>query len=299
MQLDKTHISIRERDMLDILDLSLHVTRAYAWPLLLTMAMGVVPLMVLNHFLIGWMADLEYREETPIRFFWSMMLLIFIQAPLASIFATSFLGQVVFLERPVFKNVISDVFRLLPRIAWSQLLMRGVGAAVLLMLLVERYGFFNPGVEAFLLPCLAIYAVIIRATRPFMNEIVLLERNPLRSKNRTAMTVGRRSSLLHGPSTGDLFLRWGGTAIFGILLMLGTFGVFRFFYGVFWNNWARGIFPDRFTLELLLPLSMWLTVGLMTVVRFLGYLDTRIRQEGWEVELTMRAEATRLTSKLT
>jgi hypothetical protein len=34
------------------------------------------------------------------------------------------------------------------------------------------------------------------------------------------------------------------------------------------------------------------------VVRYLNYLDTRIRQEGWEVELRMRAEAQRLAARI-
>jgi hypothetical protein len=32
-------------------------------------------------------------------------------------------------------------------------------------------------------------------------------------------------------------------------------------------------------------------------VRFLSYLDLRIRHEGWEVELLMRAEGLRLVGK--
>jgi hypothetical protein len=34
------------------------------------------------------------------------------------------------------------------------------------------------------------------------------------------------------------------------------------------------------------------------VVRFLSYLDTRIRNEGWEVELLLRAEASRFQPKV-
>jgi hypothetical protein len=48
-----------------------------------------------------------------------------------------------------------------------------------------------------------------------------------------------------------------------------------------------------------LPVVLWIVGGYMTVVRFLGYLDLRIRREGWEVELTMRAEAARLARQLT
>jgi hypothetical protein len=43
------------------------------------------------------------------------------------------------------------------------------------------------------------------------------------------------------------------------------------------------------------PLAMWIVAGYFCVVRFLSYLDLRIRREGWEVELRMRAEAARLT----
>jgi hypothetical protein len=41
------------------------------------------------------------------------------------------------------------------------------------------------------------------------------------------------------------------------------------------------------------PISLWIVAGIMAVVRFLSYLDIRIRQEGWAVELRMRAEAIR------
>ena len=41
-------------------------------------------------------------------------------------------------------------------------------------------------------------------------------------------------------------------------------------------------------------LALWLVVAYFSVVRFLSYLDIRIRREGWEVELVMRAENQRL-----
>jgi hypothetical protein len=51
-------------------------------------------------------------------------------------------------------------------------------------------------------------------------------------------------------------------------------------------------------LQVILPAAMWLVVGFTTVVRFLSYLDLRIRHEGWEVELLMRAEAMRLATQV-
>jgi hypothetical protein len=45
-------------------------------------------------------------------------------------------------------------------------------------------------------------------------------------------------------------------------------------------------------------MALWSVLGYFTVVRYLSYLDLRIRTEGWEVELLMRAEGERLTRQL-
>ena len=42
------------------------------------------------------------------------------------------------------------------------------------------------------------------------------------------------------------------------------------------------------------PAAMWLVAGYFSVVRFLSYLDLRIRREGWEVELIVLAAARQL-----
>jgi hypothetical protein len=302
VQLDRTQIAIRERGLSEILDLSLHVLRAYAGPLAISLLIGAAPLMLLNHFLIGWMAaDLGFRESFSaedygrlVRYIWNMILLVLIQAPLMSVFATSYLGQAVFLERPRIGAVVRDVCRMLPQLAWRQVMLRGVGPACLLIFTLDRRSEFDILVEAFLLPALAVYAVLLRAVRPFMNEIILLERNPLRARQSGDMTVGRRSLLLHSPSSGDLLLRWFGYSVVAVLLTLAVFGVFLFSSGVFLNNWT----PGAIMIQFFLPLAMWIVAGYSAVVRFLSYLDLRIRQEGWEVELRLRAEAARLTSQL-
>jgi hypothetical protein len=53
-----------------------------------------------------------------------------------------------------------------------------------------------------------------------------------------------------------------------------------------------------FDVQVVYPACLWLVVAFMSVVRFLNYLDLRIRHEGWEVELLMRAEALRMQTKL-
>ena len=55
---------------------------------------------------------------------------------------------------------------------------------------------------------------------------------------------------------------------------------------------------DRIVFVVYLPIAMWTVASYFTVVRFLSYLDLRIRREGWEVELRMRTEAARLTRQV-
>jgi hypothetical protein len=162
----------------------------------------------------------------------------------------------------------------------------------LLLLVLEREE-VNWFVEAFLLPLLAAYASSLRAFRPFINEIVLLERNSLTSKSDRIMTVGRRSQMLHGSNGGAWFARWLLACLLGGLLILATYGTFYFHVAAPRQDWSQG----PLLTHVLLPLAMWITACYFTVVRFLTYLDARIRQEGWEVELRLRAEATRLTGK--
>lgn len=302
MQLDNTHIAVKERTLVDICDLSLHVMRQYWRPIVLTSLAGAAPMMVINHLLIGWMMGIEYRdaffyldESAAItRYVWDMALLIAIEAPLASIFATAYLGQAVFVDHPKMRDVFRDVFRMLPRVAWCQLLVRGVLPAWLLMLAVPRYEDLEVGIEVFLFPMLALYAVGLRVFRPFINEIVLLERNPLFSRDRTTMTIGRRSAQLHGPSSTDLFSQGLAMSLMTLCLATAMFANFVFLKGVLANSWK----VTPFMLLYALPLACWLVAIFLNVVRFLRYLDLRIRHEGWEVELRLRAEANRMASKL-
>lgn len=302
MQLDRTLIAIHERSLLEIFDLTLHVVRKYFWPLLATLAIGTTPVAVINQLILGWILDVEHRDgffyteesDSIVRYLWDMTLLTFITAPLASVFATKFLGDAVFVERPSLRSVLAAVSRQGLRISWCQLIVRGILPAWMFMAAIERESDFQPGTEILLLGGLAFYSAIVRAWRPFINEIVLLEGNPLRSRSSSVTTVGRRSAYLHSPSSGDLVGRWIGSAAITCLLAFVVFGTFLFTSGVFLNDWR----PGPFMLLFIYPLSLWIVAGFLTVVRFLSYLDLRIRHEGWETELLLRAEAVRLAGRI-
>jgi hypothetical protein len=294
MQLDKTRIVIRERTVLEIMDLGLSVVREYFKPLVQALLLGAVPFALLNFWMIAWMERLnrenEFEFEFPLRYVWDMSLLVFVEAPLATAFITAYLGQAVFVEKPSLRQVVYDVLRMTPRLIWCQVILRGVGFAVFFAACIVND---SPGYEVllFFMSCgLAFW----RAARPFINEIVLLERNPLFGRGSNAMTIGRRSALLHSMVTGDLIAQWFAAAVVSVALVVAfTFSI-QFGIGAITNEYEWGWVMSYFGL----PVALWITAGFMAVVRFLYYLDSRIRQEGWEVELRLRAEAARLASRL-
>jgi hypothetical protein len=76
-------------------------------------------------------------------------------------------------------------------------------------------------------------------------------------------------------------------------MLLGQWGLVGFLWALSSGQWEWSFLKPMFTLYF--QLSLWIVVCYFTIVRFLTYLDLRIRREGWEVELRMRAERARLT----
>jgi hypothetical protein len=129
---------------------------------------------------------------------------------------------------------------------------------------------------------------------PYLNEIILLERNPWRKKGLYGASTASRSSNMHARNRGELFSRWLGSLVIGaglIAVLLSAAWFMRFVF-------AYKMEVDQAFYAVFLQLAIWIVVGYFAVVRFLSYLDLRIRTEGWEVELVMRAEAARLTRQL-
>ena len=290
MQLDKTQIVIRERSFLETLDLSLQVIRSYARPLAISLAVGAAPMLLANYLLVGWMADIDLRDESPIRYIWAMTVLVFLEAPWASALANLYIGNALFHQPPTLRQMLRKVFRSMHRLALCHGVMRLVFPAWLVLFLVFGEEDFDPVMEFVLLGAFAFLAAGIRAFRPFANEIILLEETPFRRRGKNSINYSRRSNMLHLPSTSDLLGTWCCAAVLGVFLTASLYGSCLFISGIFFNRWDAGAFLVFFCL----PAAMWLTAGFFAVVRFLSYLDLRIRQEGWEVELLLRAEASQL-----
>jgi hypothetical protein len=288
MELDRTRIAIRERGLLEIMDLSLRVIRAYAAPLFNCWLLGALPFAVLNALLLGRMIDEYEWGNTSFRYTLLMVQLVFLQAPLAMAPVTLYLGNAMFYQSTAPRKLLREWVETLWPQTWCHGVYRGVLLSYILVLFVRPSPY--PHVIEFLLPLLCMGVAVVRSVRPFISEIILLERNPLRKKPGGAVTVARRSGVLHGPASGDLLARWMGAAAIGCLLTLALgFAL--------WSLQLLFLHDDRwsrFLVYVAIPPALWLSAGLFAVIRFFSYLDLRIRSEGWEVELRLRAEAVRL-----
>jgi hypothetical protein len=274
VQLDKTRIAIRERSFPDIMDLALVVCRGHAPALLFTTLLGTVPAAMFNHWLLG--RSLDHLDIDPdpgssiMGYLWFTLWLIVFEIPLVAVPTTLYLGQALFLEKPSIKRMLSDFWRSLPQLFVFQVLLRG-----------------------FLTLCVVTWFVLF-VVWPYLNEILLLERNPLTASRKGTISTLGRANAMHGRNIGELFGRWIASVFLGTLLIIS-----------FWySTWFMRDFLfqqsefDSTMFTIWLQVAIWLVLGYFTVVRYLSYLDLRIRTEGWEVELLMRAEGERLTRQL-
>lgn len=305
MQLDKTEIEIRERGLLELLDLSLLVFKSNFARLLMTSALLGVPLLALDVLLVAWMVDgdsmLVSLDQTSSsaaahwRHGWHLVALWSLQYPLASLPATVFLGNKMFFEHLTFPSLLDS----LRPIAWRSILVLGVIRLGLLGIALEfclnRSMLFEPQWEVLVLGFMLFGpAMLIRAFWPFAPEILGLEKLKLRAKQGTELSYARRSRWLHQALQGENFARFVICAAATVCMALMVLSLQLFLMGVTSGRWYWNVWFDH----LLLPITLWFAGVFVTVFRFLAYLDSRIRLEGWAIELQLRAEASRQEASL-
>ncbi len=125
---------------------------------------------------------------------------------------------------------------------------------------------------------MGIYVGFMRGLRPFINEIVVLERNPLWPQPNHPMTVNRRSSFF----THTQWRRFVCTMVrFNFSGVRTDRYDFQFALHAQHDHGRSNQSLNPFCLHVLYPISLWTVVAYMGVARFMSYLDLRIRQEGW------------------
>ena len=297
MELDRTHIRIRLRSMTEVGDLTLVILRNYPTALFSMFALGASFWILVDLLVLGWIpiAENQYgltdEEALPelMRYAFWMVTLVFLQTPAAGVLSTLYLGLAVFEQRPSLGNVWKESKRSFWRWFWKLGVVRMAFPPVIVLML--RWGqpasvFWDVTLPVFLI----LYAAAVRSMRPYLPEILLLEQCPLKAQAPNAITAAKRSKSLHSPMANDLSARFVATSLFLTMLCLSIGFSILSLLGVTTGQW--GVF--RLTVLLgVFPLTLWIVAGLSIFVRLLNYLDCRIRLEGWEVELAIRAEAIR------
>jgi hypothetical protein len=297
MQLDQTHVVIRLRTLSEIGDLAMVMIRRYPSSLLIGLTVGASVWAIANALLLSWIPlteaayglDDEEAYTEIARYVAWMALLVMLQTPAAGVLTTRYLGQAVFEERPTWANVLGEARRQFWRWFW---VLGWKRCAIPAMIVVAfRWGnpfhvFWDVAVPFALL----IVVGFVRSVRPFIPEILLLEQCPLKRGSGSELTMKHRSRSLHVPMASELASRFIVVSFVLFGLLLSVFFTFMFFRGIALGHWN---FLDLVVLIVFYPLALWTVAGVSIFVRLLSYLDTRIRLEGWEVELAIRAEAFR------
>jgi hypothetical protein len=121
------------------------------------------------------------------------------------------------------------------------------------------------------------------AQHPFLNEVILLERV-------SEFRIFGRSRDLSRGFESELFARWLGQILLGSIfafcfwvsaetLTASLAGNDLTWYQPGWNDMGGMLFQS----------AVWGAIAFFAVVRFLSYIDRRIRLEGWELELRLKA----------
>lgn len=282
LDLNSTLVAIRERSIGDLLDLGLRVWRAMFWPLLVAGLIGMLPCMAFNWW---WLSKLPLEDFADNQYYiFGLLLLSWWQLPLATAPITVLLGQGMFQRKLDYRRAARELVQCAPQLLWYQCLRTLLMPHGLFIAYPRAYSDFSGLLVILFL--LWIYAVLRWS---YLVEVILLEQNPWAAQF-GQLSTGQRSRALH---SGD------GGMIFGRALSLGVWE-FLLLTVVAMGSWflfgrLRGeLFVDAWLYQLYLPAAFWFVSIYLTVVRFLCYLDLRIRREGWEVDLVLRAEAEHL-----
>jgi len=304
VRLDRTHVRIRERNLLELGDLSLRLLRDYRRPVAILTVLGAAPWMLANHLAIDWLVDPEVGiHSSPLGVMTYQALAVIIEAPLALLPLTCFLGHAVFDEAPSLRRILSEVASRWSQWLVSLVILRGVLPLWVLLLIGlllsgDTNAISTPSGTDILwgllwLPLLGVVG-LLRWLRPFVPEVIVLERPSWRSGGSARPSFSERLHEIHLRSGAETAGRGMVFALASLGATWTVYGGAATLYGLLIHRWL----PEGLTLTLLWPATLWTVAAWATVLRFVNYLDVRIRQAGWEVELAFRAEAKRLAEEL-
>ncbi len=283
IKLDHTYIVVRQRNILEIFDLTTQIVRDHAFKLLMALLVGAIPFAVVDFLILHRWMDADHFKMGLVL----LACLVISQAPIGTAVITDYLGSVMFLRRANVLRSTRNVLRNYGKLLHLQGVVRG---AILLTVLVAV---MDPdwGIETQIAYVMVIlgpvlcWALLIRGLRPFVTEVMLLEK-PLWQRGQQELRFSNRSRVLHSRFAAELFGQALVSYFFAALLTICFIGLLATRSFVFGTS-----SESLYALATFHSLAFWLAAGFTTVARFLSYINLRIKQEGWEVELKLRAEA--------
>jgi len=291
MKLDQTFISIRKRSVSELFDLALTIVHSHWRSLLILLLIGSAPWILIDYLLL--LPLMHFGAGDPSRWActWLMMLLVVSQAQYGTSLITLYLGEAMFVGQPDWKQVALNSLKVSPLFVWLHGILRLVfpAAGLTWLLNIDDPSDFGVMIALFI-PAAVALGLAFRAFRPFVTEMMLLEKTPWRPKKPNQISFAKRSKALHSHASSELFGRFVLSCLFAAPLAISFQSLFVQVDSLL--NLSAGY---EWTLaSYYWIVSLWLTAGFIAIFRFLSYIDIRIRQEGWALELKMKAEGQKL-----
>lgn len=257
MQASGIRVAVRPRGLFECLDLAVMFCGRRPLAVAVAVVAGALPWLLLNRRLFA-----NSGDEASV---FAVMLLA-LETPWAAAPLTLFLGQSVFSDRFSWRDAWRDSLRASPALFVFQGLLRGVCVVIWIL------------------------APFLFVWHYYLDPIILLERPPL-------SRVWRRRTAINAGNVGQVMTLMGidaATLLVGTPLLATSLSSL----GSLWRGSTTSVPPDgdAWFIPALFSwegqIAFFAVCGFLTVFRFFTYLDARIRREGWDVELKLRAEET-------
>lgn len=290
MKFDQTSIAIRERSNLEIYDLAAIVMVRHIRPIMVLLLLNALPFAILDYYLVGWVTDVSFSYGFSSLYYTMMLALIATQAQLGTCLITIFMGRVMFMEEHSVRAVLRLFFKRLPYFLFSQGILRLALFAVLLAWVTPheerpQFGGFYSG-----LLMIAATGILVRSLRPYLPEVIFLEQTPLKKKG-DLPSLSERSKNLHSLASYSIMWQFILMRVTVPLMLFAVHSVFIMLDSMLSirANSEQSLQPFY------LLASGWFVAAFFAVVQFLMYINVRIRQEGWAVQLKFMTENSLLT----
>jgi hypothetical protein len=293
MRFDQTAIAIRERSSLEVFDLAANVLVRHFRPILLFLTINALPFIVLNFALVGWMNSISFSRSLNFAYYWVTLMLVISQAQIGTCLVTIYLGRMMFMQDHSVGAVLAQFYKRSGYFLFSQGILRLAVFAPLAICWNREYESEGLYLLAYLLlPLIVCIGMFIRIARPYTPEVIFLEQTEVRKKG-DSPSLGERSSNLHSLGSGFVATHFFLVLVIAPLLLYAVHSLFIMVDSTFniRANSEVSLQPYYFVV------AIWLVAGFIAVVRFLMYIDLRIRQEGWAIQLKFMTENNLLNQK--